>query len=474
MAEEPAPTPPDASTIDDLVAKCIAALETEGAAAVDRICAENASHAEQIRQRLEWLGHRDLLAVRKSGEPRTLEPGRRLGPYEIVSHLGAGAMGEVYHARDTKLSREVAIKVLPADFAADHERVNRFEREARSLAALNHPNIAQIYSVDRVDGVQFLALEFVPGETLSDRLARGVLRPEEALRICRDVAEGLENAHEAGVIHRDLKPANIRVTPEGVAKVLDFGLAKTVHQEAEASTEDSSLQTRSGAVVGTPSSMGMDLVFEGKVEEALAANRKALTFWPEDDDDPNQVKAKQAVESMVAMLTKAAKREKRLLAVARGEGTVDSAKDWFAAAHFANEKKDHLAVARTYARGFAAFPDSAREKDHAYKAARAAVLAASGQGPGSDKLTDGEKQKLRNLALDWLTADLKRWREAASGGNRTKAISTLQGWQADKTFAHLRDELEVMWFPEKEGAKWLALWADVGKTLKGWEAPKAP
>ena len=156
----------------------------------------------------------------------TLAPGQLLSSFQVLGPLGAGAMGEVYRARDTRLDREVAIKVLPEDLAADPERLARFEREARALASLNHPNVAAIYGVDRVDGVSFLVLELVPGEDLARRLEQGALPIGEALDVGRQIAEGLEAAHEAGVVHRDLKPANLALTPDGVVKILDLGLAK--------------------------------------------------------------------------------------------------------------------------------------------------------------------------------------------------------------------------------------------------------
>src|SRR5215472_3238215 len=155
-----------------------------------------------------------------------LGAGSRLGPYEILSPLGAGGMGEVYRARDTRLKREVAIKVLPSAVSSDTERLARLEREAQALAALNHPNIAAIYGLEDAAGTPCLVLELVPGETLAERLAAGPLPVEEALGVCRQIAEALEAAHASGIVHRDLKPANVKVTPSGKIKVLDFGLAK--------------------------------------------------------------------------------------------------------------------------------------------------------------------------------------------------------------------------------------------------------
>jgi eukaryotic-like serine/threonine-protein kinase len=183
-------------------------------------------------------------------------PGSRLLHYDILGPLGAGAMGEVYRARDTKLEREVAIKILPAHFAADAERLKRFGREATTLASLNHPNVAQIFGVDEVDGLCFLVLELVPGESLEDRLKRGPLPIAEAIDVCRQIAEGLEAAHEAGVIHRDLKPANVRLTPDGKVKVLDFGLAKPAREPGETKgSPDSVLSTEEGRLLGTPTYM---------------------------------------------------------------------------------------------------------------------------------------------------------------------------------------------------------------------------
>jgi eukaryotic-like serine/threonine-protein kinase len=155
-----------------------------------------------------------------------LTPGSKLGPYEIVAPLGAGGMGEVWRARDTRLGRDVAIKTLPDVFARDPDRLARFEREAKLLASLSHPHIAGIYGLEEVEGHRYLVLEYVEGPTLAERLAKGPLPVGEALEICRDIAAGVEAAHESGVVHRDLKPGNVMLTPSGGVKVLDFGLAK--------------------------------------------------------------------------------------------------------------------------------------------------------------------------------------------------------------------------------------------------------
>ncbi|HEY8144735.1 MAG TPA: protein kinase, partial [Kofleriaceae bacterium] len=162
----------------------------------------------------------------------TLAAGGRLGTYEILAPLGAGGMGEVFRARDTKLGREVALKVLPSSLASDPERLARFEREAQLLASLNHPHIAAIYGVEDSTAIKALVLELVEGPTLQDRLAHGALAAEEAIAIARQIAEALEAAHERGVVHRDLKPANVKVTPDGNVKVLDFGLAKALDPAA--------------------------------------------------------------------------------------------------------------------------------------------------------------------------------------------------------------------------------------------------
>ena len=154
--------------------------------------------------------------------------GTKLGFHEITGLLGKGGMGEVYRARDTKLKRDVAIKILPDEFLRDAGRVTRFQREAEVLASLNHPNIAATDDFQEANDARFLVLELVEGETLAERIQRGPLAAEEALEIAKHICEGLEAAHEKGVVHRDLKPANVKVTSDGRVKVLDFGLAKAM------------------------------------------------------------------------------------------------------------------------------------------------------------------------------------------------------------------------------------------------------
>jgi serine/threonine protein kinase/Tol biopolymer transport system component len=189
-----------------------------------------------------------------------LASGTRLGSYEVTAQIGAGGMGEVYQAHDTKLGRDVAIKVLPEAFAHDPERLARFQREAKMLAALNHPNIATIYGLEHSDGTHYLVMELVPGENLAERVKAGPLPIEEALIIAKQIAEALEAAHEKSIIHRDLKPANVKVTPEGKVKVLDFGLAKAF--AGDTSTEDignsptlSMAATMQGVILGTAAYM---------------------------------------------------------------------------------------------------------------------------------------------------------------------------------------------------------------------------
>ncbi len=203
-----------------------------------------------------------------------LEPGSKLGSYEILAPLGAGGMGEVYRARDTKLNRDVAIKILPAEVAEDDERLARFKREAQVLASMNHPHIAAIHGLEQDGDRPFLVLELVEGETLAERLLRGPLPVEEAVALAHQVAEALEQAHDKNIVHRDLKPANVMITPEGNVKVLDFGLAKALAgdgaegQSAELSQSPTlSRQTAAGVILGTAAYMSPEQARGKKVDK---------------------------------------------------------------------------------------------------------------------------------------------------------------------------------------------------------------
>ena len=208
------------------------------------------SHSVQTKQVL------DIIAL------ISLESGQKLAHYEILEPIGKGGMGEVFRAKDGKLGRDVAIKVLPEEFARDAERLARFKREAKVLASLNHPNIAAIYGLERSGDTHYLVLELVPGETLAERIARGPIPVDEAVRIAMKIAEALEEAYEHGIVHRDLKPANVKITPDDEVKVLDFGLAKAFvadHDTPEAAgsmsptiTRDA---TRAGVIMGTAAYM---------------------------------------------------------------------------------------------------------------------------------------------------------------------------------------------------------------------------
>jgi len=190
-----------------------------------------------------------------------MEPETKIGGYRVVSLLGAGGMGEVYRAHDPKLDREVAIKILPEEMSANPERIARFQREARALAALQHPNIASIYGFEEDDNRRFLVMELVEGEDLSERLARGPIPVDEAVAFAVQLTEGLAAAHEQGIIHRDLKPANIKITPGGELKILDFGLARAYggdlgsDDDIASSPTITAAMTQAGVILGTAAYM---------------------------------------------------------------------------------------------------------------------------------------------------------------------------------------------------------------------------
>ncbi len=189
----------------------------------------------------------------------SLAPGTRIGPYTVIGPLGAGGMGEVFRARDARLKRDVALKVLPPSAAGDADRRSRFEREAQVLASLNHPNIAHIFGVEMHGDAPVIVMELVEGATLADRLNQGPLPIDEALSIATQICDGLEAAHERGVVHRDLKPANIKLLPDGTIKILDFGLARVLSDDASGQGGDSPTmpggRTELGSILGTAAYM---------------------------------------------------------------------------------------------------------------------------------------------------------------------------------------------------------------------------
>ena len=242
----------------------------ERAAYLVEACPDDDALRRQVQALLNDTGSADRFPAEPVPNPSVpLTPGhapvrlsgRMLGAYRLHTLLGAGGMGEVYRAHDTKLGRDVAIKVLPHEFTSDPGRLSRFEREARMLAAINHPNICGIYGLEEAEGIRFIVLELVEGETLATGLPeelRGrsaALPVNRALSMARQIAEALEAAHDRGIVHRDLKPANIKITPDGLVKVLDFGLAKALAGENRPSNAQSHGETREGVVVGTAAYM---------------------------------------------------------------------------------------------------------------------------------------------------------------------------------------------------------------------------
>jgi serine/threonine-protein kinase len=220
-----------------------------------------------------------------------LIPGARLGPFEVVAKLGAGGMGEVWRASDTRLGREVALKVLPAGLADEPERHARFEREAKVLGSLNHPHIATLFGLEHLDGQHVLVMELVAGEDLAQRLARGALAVDDAIPIALQIADALEAAHEKGIVHRDLKPANVKVTPDGTVKVLDFGLAKALDTVATAGSSDTShsptllhspsitIATQRGLILGTAAYMAPEQARGRSVDKRADIWAFGVVLW---------------------------------------------------------------------------------------------------------------------------------------------------------------------------------------------------
>jgi serine/threonine protein kinase len=205
--------------------------------------------------------------------------GQRLGRYEVLARIGQGGMGEVYRARDTKLDRDVAIKILPEAFELDRDRLARFEREAKTLAALNHAHIAHTYGFEQSGATSALVMELVEGEDLARRIARGRIPPDETIAIARQVADALEAAHEQGIVHRDLKPANIKLRPDGTVKVLDFGLAKAAALDSPVDAANSPTftvaATQLGVIVGTAAYMSPEQARGRRSTSAPTSGRSA-------------------------------------------------------------------------------------------------------------------------------------------------------------------------------------------------------
>jgi serine/threonine protein kinase len=254
----------------------------ERAAFLDEACAQD----EALREEVERL----LAAHEEAGDlelnsTSTGLVGRQLGGYQVLEEIGRGGMGRVYRAVDSALGRDVAIKVLPKEFASNPERVRRFEREARLIAAVNHPKVATIHGLQRDGETRFLVLELVPGETLQDRLDRGPIPVQEALGLAVQIAEALEAAHDLGVVHRDLKPSNVKVTEEGAVKVLDFGLAKAFRDAPSGETTDAASlpaeppTTREGAVLGTPPYMSPEQVGGARLDPRTDIWSFGVLLW---------------------------------------------------------------------------------------------------------------------------------------------------------------------------------------------------
>jgi eukaryotic-like serine/threonine-protein kinase len=231
---------------------------------LDEACRQDPSLRDEVDRLLRSHDEAGTFGETAMTSPAHLTPGTPFGPYVVGELLGAGGMGEVYRARDPKLNRDVAIKVLPAHVTADPDRLSRFTREARLLASLNHPNVGAIYEVEDAGGLRGLVLELIDGPTLSDRLSRGALPTREALGIARQVAAALEAAHENGIVHRDLKPANIKITPAGVVKVIDFGIAKLDPADGRS---PAGTATSTGMILGTAAYMSPEQARGGTVDK---------------------------------------------------------------------------------------------------------------------------------------------------------------------------------------------------------------
>jgi len=255
-------TPERWQQIRDVLAQALEVAPTQRAAVLDQACSSDHSLRQQVESLLSSSDDVQSSFLESRPQRMSLPSGTRLGDYEIQSMLGSGGMGEVYRARDARLGRDVAIKVLPSSCKADAKRLWRFEQEARAAAALNHPNILAVFQMGTYEDMPYLVSELLEGETLRERLNRGRLAVREAIDYGIQIAHGLMAAHEKGIVHRDLKPANLFVREDGRVKILDFGLAKLMRppRESQTSVPEPAEHTLPGVVMGTVGYMSPEQV----------------------------------------------------------------------------------------------------------------------------------------------------------------------------------------------------------------------
>src|SRR5580704_11343755 len=251
-------TPERWQEVQDVLEKALAMVPSERSAYLNQACSSDLSLRQEVETLLACNDDQRSSFLQSSTHRVALAPGTKLGDYEVKSSLGSGGMGEVYRARDSRLGREVAIKVLPLSFAADSDRLRRFEQEARAAAALEHPNILAVHQLGTFQGAPYLVSELLEGKTLREQITCGRLSVRKAIDYGVQIARGLAAAHEKGIVHRDLKPENLFVTEDGRIKILDFGLAKVSPSLTESAaqtlaTQDTRghIQTEPGAILGT-------------------------------------------------------------------------------------------------------------------------------------------------------------------------------------------------------------------------------
>jgi len=247
--------------IDDLLSSALQLEPEQRAAFLDKACAKDnelrkevealLSSDQQVRSSFVESPVKEIAAAMILERFNRLSSGQIIGAYKILSLLKTGGMGEVYSAKDERLGRNVAIKILPAEFSNDHDRLSRFKQEARSASALNHPNIITIYDIGSFESGTFIAMELIEGKTLREMINSGSIQLRKTIDIAAQLADGLAKAHETGIIHRDLKPENIMITKDGLLKILDFGLAKLPASELENSKVSTLFKTDSGIILGT-------------------------------------------------------------------------------------------------------------------------------------------------------------------------------------------------------------------------------